>query len=243
MVLRERLAQVVAEFLGTAVLVIAVYSIAARTSFPLFSAIAAAMAVGIGILTVGATSGGHFNPAVTFGLWTIRKVRTMPAILNIAAQFLGAYAALALLKYFLGHSLESLAAKNFEWKVFWAELIGTAVFVFGIAAAIYQRYEGGRLATAIAGSLLIAILVASMASNGVLNPAVAYGMQSWNMTYAIAPLVGGLIGANLYSLLFAADFPTVRIVSASDLSRSKNTIVRSSSSSHKKIVKGNKKSR
>ncbi len=212
---REKIAALVAEFLGTATLVIAVYSMAARTSFPLFAGLAAGLTLGLMVLVIGAFSGAQLNPAVTLGLWSARKNKTLTSIVYIAAQMLGGLAAWALLKYFLGHNLDNLAGQKFEWKVFIAEAVGAAVFLFGVTSAVYQKYEGGKLAFAAGASLTIGILVATMASNGLLNPAVAVGLQSWNWAYAAGPLVGAVIGANLYSLLFAADYPAIRIVAAS----------------------------
>lgn len=211
---REKIAQLVAEFLGTATLAVAVYSMAARTSFPLFAGLAAGLTLGVMTMVIGAVSGAHLNPAVTLGLWSTRKIKTVTAILYIAVQLLGGLAAWALLKYFLGHSLESLAGTKFEWKVFIAEAVGAMIFVFGVASAVYQKYEGGRAAFTVGASLTIGVLVASMASNGLINPAVALGLQSWSWAYATGPLVGAIIGANLYSLLFAADYPVFRIVTA-----------------------------
>lgn len=154
---------------------------------------------------------------------------------------LGGLAAWALLKYFLGHNLDNLAGQKFEWKVLIAEAVGAAVFLFGVTSAVYQKYEGGKLAFAVGTSLTIGILVASMASNGVLNPAVAVGLQSWNWAYATGPLVGAVIGANLYSLLFAADYPAIRIVAAS--AKPKKPAVKAAKASAKKSTRAAAKKR
>jgi aquaporin Z len=206
---RQRVAQLVAEFLGTGTLAVAVYSMMARTNFPLFSGVAAGLVLALMVFAIGSFSGAHINPAVTFGLWTVRKINTLQAVTYIVAQFLGALAAWALLKYFLGTALESTAGK-FVWKAFIAEAVGAAVFTFGLVAAVYQKYVGGQLAFTMGVSLTIGILVASMAANGIVNPAVAVGVQSWNWAYATAPFAGALVGSNLYALLFAADYPQLR---------------------------------
>lgn len=200
---KKKIAMIVAEFLGAGILSIVVYSMIARTSFPLFSGLAAGVTLAMLVLVVGSISGAHANPAVTLGLWSQRKIPTAQAVVYIAAQLLGGVAAWTLLKYFLGHSLESMAGNKFEWKVVIAEAIGTAVFVFGVVSAAYQKYEGGKLAAVIGTSLFIGVLVASMASNALLNPAVAVGVQSWNWAYAAGPLIGAGVGANLYGMLFA----------------------------------------
>jgi len=200
---KKKIAMIVAEFLGAGILSVVVYSMIARTSFPLFSGLAAGVTLAMLVLVVGNVSGAHANPAVTLGLWSQRKIPTAQAVVYIAAQLLGGVAALALLKYFLGHPLDSLAGNKFEWKVVIAEGIGTAIFVFGVVAAAYQKYEGGKLAAVIGMSLFLGVLVASMASNALLNPAVAVGVQSWNWAYATGPLIGAGVGANLYGMLFA----------------------------------------
>jgi len=53
-------------------------------------------------------------------------------------------------------------------------------------------------------------LVASLASNAILNPAVSVGIQSWSWTYATAPLVGAVVGSNVYVMLFTEQANSVR---------------------------------
>lgn len=199
---RQRVAMVVAEFMGVVVLVTAIYSMVARTTFPLFGGLAAGVTLGLLVHTIGSASGTHINPAITLGLWSVRKVKTLQAIVYIAAQMLGGLAAWAIINYFLGNHIQSIANK-FEWKVLVAEAVGALVFGFGVASAVYQKYEGTKLAFTFGASLTIGILVASLASNGLLNPAVALGLQSWNWAYATGPIVGAVVGMNLYALIFA----------------------------------------
>jgi aquaporin Z len=60
-----------------------------------------AFAFGLTVLTmayaVGHISGGHFNPAVTVGLWTSGRFRTADVVPYIVAQVVGAIAAAAVL--------------------------------------------------------------------------------------------------------------------------------------------------
>jgi hypothetical protein len=51
--------------------------------------------------------------------------------------------------------------------------------------------------------LFVGVIVASVGSAGLLNPALALGLRSWGTVYVLGPLVGGLLGVNLYYLLFA----------------------------------------
>ena len=59
------------------------------------------MAFGLTVLTmayaVGHISGGHFNPAVTIGLWAGKRCATSDVIPYIVAQVIGAIVAAAVL--------------------------------------------------------------------------------------------------------------------------------------------------
>ena len=39
-----------------------------------------------GTMVFGAVSGAHFNPAITIGLWSARRVKTLPAIIYVACD-------------------------------------------------------------------------------------------------------------------------------------------------------------
>lgn len=200
---KNKVAMLLAEFFGTFVLASVVLASVTKISIPFFAAVAAGSALALMVLIIGKVSGAHINPAVTFGLWSIRKVPAPQAIVYIAAQVLGGISALALASYLLGEALSSIAGKNFDWRVFVAETVGTFVFSFGIAAAVNQKLEDGRLAVAIGLSLFVGILVASMGSNGILNPAVAVGLNSISVSYIAGPLVGALLGMNVHKFFFA----------------------------------------
>ncbi len=201
---RKIAAMTVAELIGTAILATVIYTMVARTSFPLFAALAAGATLGLLSITMDTDgSGVHLNPAVTLAMWTTKKSDTVRAVVTIAAQMLGGLGAWALLNYFLGHHLQSMAGK-FQWKVLTAEAIGAGVFTFGVASAALQNLARERAAAVAGASLFLGIMVASIGSNAVINPAVAVGIQSWNWAYAGGPLIGGIVGVALYSLLFAA---------------------------------------
>ena len=194
---------VTAEFLGTGVLTLVVLAVSKSTlGLPYFVAIAAGLVLVAMSLAVGAVSGAHFNPAVTIGLWTTRKIKALPALVYIAAQMLGAGAAFMLYNYFAVQDLTSMDSK-FETQILVAEALGAFVFSIAWAAASYQRLEAGKAAAVVGIGLMLGILVASMASAALLNPAVAFGVKMFSWVYVLGPILGGIIGFNLYGLLFA----------------------------------------
>lgn len=201
---QKKMAALLAEFLGAGLLSLVFYTMLARTSFPLFSGLAAGLMVGTLVLVIGNVSGAHINPAVTVSLWMMRKIDTAKAVVYIAAQMLGGLAAWGLLTYFIGHTLTSMAGTKFDGRVLIAEGVGTAVFAFGTTAAMVQKFDVGRTALITGGSFMLGVLVASLASTGILNPAVAVGIRSWDWAYAVGPLAGAIVGSNLYAALNAA---------------------------------------
>jgi glycerol uptake facilitator protein len=200
---RNKIAMVTAEFLGTGILTLIVLSVSKSTiGIPYFVAIAAGLVLVAVTLALGAVSGAHLNPAITLALWTVRKVKALPALVYIAAQLLGAGAAYLLYSYFMGQGWDN--AGNFQSKVLVAETVGAFIFGLGWAAASYQRLEAGKAAAVVGISLMLGVIVASAAGGGFLNPAVALGARAWVWgSYILGPVLGAVIAFNLYGLLFA----------------------------------------
>lgn len=200
----KKVAILASELVGTFVLSLVFYSMIARTSFPLFSGLAAGATLAVMIFAVGAISEAHLNPAVTISSWVMRRMDTTKAVVYIAMQMLGGLAAWGLISYFMGHSLTSLAGTKFDWRVFTGEALGTAIFAYGAASAMLQKYEAAKCAFVIGASYAVGIMAASLASNGILNPAVAVGIQSWDWSYAVGPIAGAVVGSNLYLIVYSA---------------------------------------
>jgi glycerol uptake facilitator-like aquaporin len=204
MTTRAKVAMLAAEFVGTSVLAMSAINVArSQIGIGYFIAFSVAITYALLVLTLGSTSGGHFNPIVTIGLWTLRKVQTLQAIAYVAVQMLGGLVAWKVTEYFTGSALSNIAGENFDWKILVAEALGAFIFTFAVAAAVYQRFEGSKLAAAIGMAFFVGTILASLASNAVLNPAVALGDQSWSRAYIFGPLLGSLLGMNLYALLFS----------------------------------------
>jgi glycerol uptake facilitator-like aquaporin len=233
---RKKIAMVMAEFLGTALLTLAILAVSKSSiGIPYFIAIAAGLVVAMGTLTFGSVSGAHFNPVVTIGLWSIRRVKTVPAIVYIAAQLLGGFAAYYLFTYFVNQTYQNVG--EFQGRILVAEAAGAFVFSLGWAAAVYQRLEAGKAAAVIGMALILGLLVSAAGAGGIINPAVALGAKSWVWgTYVLGPVLGAIIGFNLYSLLFA---PATELVREAEVERAEAAAV--SRPKADKPAKGKKK--
>jgi glycerol uptake facilitator-like aquaporin len=205
---RQKIAALVAEFLGAGVLTLVVLTVQRSSiGLPFFVAATAGLSIVLMSFVLGTASKAHFNPAITLGWWTARKIETVTAILYIAFQFLGAYAASRLYVYFVHNDLQAVGGK-FGWTIFTAEAVGAGIFALCFASAVYQGFSRAVSASFIGLGLMIGIISASSASLGLLNPAVALGVDAWVLgTYVAGPIVGAVIGINLYSMLFAGDIP------------------------------------
>lgn len=199
---QRKVAMVVAEFVGTFVLATAMMSMLVRTNFAFFTAIAAAVVYGLMYLALGGTSGSHLNPAVTIGYWTVRKVATTTAIVYIVVQMLGGLVAWKVGEYFLNQTLNKIATGGVDWRVLVAEGVGTLVFCFGLAAVTLKEADTNKFAIVASLSLLAGVMIASLGANGLLNPAVDLAVRSWSWAYVVGPIVGAVVGMNLYSLVF-----------------------------------------
>lgn len=210
---RNKIAMLVAEFLGTGVLTLVVLAVQRSTiGIPYFVAIAGGLTVGALSLLLANASGAHLNPAITIGAWTARKVKTLPALMYIIAQLLGGWAAYALYTYFVNSHFQSIGG-HFTWRLLIAEAVGAFVFAFGWAAVAAQR-----LSASLFGAMFaVGMLIASIASVGLINPAVAIGTRAWAGwgkmgwgTYALGPVLGAMAAFLLYDLLFTENMLGLR---------------------------------
>lgn len=209
----QRVASLVAEFLGTAILALTVLAVAtSQIGLGYFVSLGAGLALVLLVLSIGNISGAVVNPAVTIGLWTVRQITTLRAVAYIIVQLLGGLAAFGLFSYLTNSDTWTNRSAGYDSTILVAEVLGTAIFAFGIAAAVFQRMSGVTKALTIGGSLTLGIMVASIASSAFLNPAVALSAQTWELgSYVLGPVLGAIIGANLYSLLYlSANAPVER---------------------------------
>jgi aquaporin Z len=106
-------------------------------------------------------SGGHFNPAVTFGLWAVNKLDAVKVPMYWLAQFIGALAAFLVVGVYNGHG-SSLDMSNFsgwDWRTFWVEFIGTGFFLLGLVATLKNVTNIAARAAGIGLSLAVGLII------------------------------------------------------------------------------------
>lgn len=212
---RLRLATVGSEFLGTMALVLVALVLTQTTAVSYFIATSIAVAIAMIYLVFGGITGAHVNPAITFGMWTARRISTLRAVSYIVSQVLGALAALEIYQYLVDKNLPTKTA-TYSTRVWVAEAVGTLILALGISAALTRTFDALASALSIGAAMFVGIMVAATASAGYLNPAIALGVKNFNSMYLLGPLLGAIVGVNLYVWVFA---PARDVVAATAVAR------------------------
>ncbi|MEI9913970.1 MAG: aquaporin [Candidatus Saccharibacteria bacterium] len=203
---KRKIAALVAEFLGTGILTLLVLSVQRSTiGVPFFVAAIAGITLIAMVLAFGDISGAYLNPAITLALWTARRVSTLRAVVLIVAEFLGAWAAYYTYTYFVNSKLADVGG-HFSGHTLAAEAVATGILGLVWAGASFNKWPKTVVAPAIGLAVMLAMVAASTAGLGLANPALALGTRAWVWgTYVLGPVIGAVVGVNLYGLLFAGD--------------------------------------
>ena len=226
---RRGLSAYIAELLGTFLLVLfiaLVVSVYARkgVSTPEFVVIGLLHAFVLMMLiqTLGGVSGAHFNPAVTIGLASVRKISLRDAGGYMVVQVIGAIAGAALAKLILdelpgGPNLGNVSVSaDLGGKAILgalAEGMGAFALVWAVmGVAVNPRADADWAGFVIGATLGFAVFVMAPLTGAAINPARALGpaivagefvggFGKFAVAYLVGPLVGGLLAGVGYKLL------------------------------------------
>ncbi len=223
--------KLVAEFLGTFVLVLGGCGAAVLTAaFPSvgIGILGVALAFGLTVLTmayaVGHISGGHFNPAVSLGLWAGKRFPAGELLPYIVTQVLGAVAAGGVL-YLIATGQTGFNVQTGRFAVngygqyspgnysllaaLITEVVLTFIFLIIILGSTDKRAPQGFAPIAIGLGLTLVHLVGIPVTNMSVNPARSTGPaifvggaalgQLW--LFWVAPIIGALLAGWLYRYL------------------------------------------
>ncbi|KAI6669377.1 hypothetical protein NL676_004262 [Syzygium grande] len=171
-------------------------------------------------------SGGHINPAVTFGLFLARKVSLMRAVLYMVAQCLGAICGCGLVKAFqkayytrYGGGANEVKPGYSKGTALGAEIIGTFVLVYTVFSATDPKRNARDshvpvLAPLPIGFAVFMVHLATIPVTGTgINPARSFGAavmydkdKAWDdqWIFWVGPFVGAAIAAFYYQFVLRA---------------------------------------
>jgi aquaporin Z len=192
-------------------------------------ALAFGLTVVTGAYAVGHISGGHFNPAVTVGLWAGGRFPAKDIIPYILAQCVGAVIAAAILYFIATGKSDFSMAGGFASNGYGEHSPGgytlaacavtgivlTFVFLVVILGSTHSAAPKGFAPLAIGLSLTLIHLVSIPVTNTSVNPARSLGPALFEGGWAIeqlwlfwtAPFVGALIAGFFYRWL-SPEYPT-----------------------------------
>lgn len=187
------------------------------------------LAFGLTVVTmayaVGHISGGHFNPAVTIGLCTARRIPPSSVLPYIAAQLVGAILAAAVLYVIASGQVGFSVAGGFASNGFGdhspgkysmvsalvSEFVMTFMFLLVILGATDRRAPQGMAPLAIGLTLTLIHLVSIPVTNTSVNPARSTGpalfVGGWALSqlwlFWVAPILGASLAGFVHSAFFA----------------------------------------
>jgi len=190
------------------------------------------LAFGLTVLTmayaIGHISGGHFNPAVTVGLWISKRFPTREVLPYVVVQVIGAVLAAlviwAIASGRAGFDLDTngLAANGYGEHSpggfnlaagLITEIVMTAGFLFIILGATAKKAVGAAAPLAIGLALTLIHLISIPVTNTSVNPARSTGpavvQGGWALgqlwLFWLAPLVGAVVAGLVWRYLSPSD--------------------------------------
>lgn len=224
-----------AEFLGTFWLVLGgCGSAVLAAKFPEvgIGLVGVSLAFGLTVVSmayaVGHVSGGHFNPAVSFGVWAAGRMDLVTVGSYIAAQVVGGIAAAAALAYIAAGApgfdvvASGLAANGFGehspghyemGAAFITEVVMTFFFLIVILGATSSRAPAGFAPLAIGLALTLIHLISIPVTNTSVNPARSLGpaviVGGWALSqvwlFWVAPIIGAVAAGLVHRFLDSRD--------------------------------------
>jgi len=181
-------------------------------------ALAHGLTIAVMVSAIGHISGGHINPAVTFGAWVGGKIPTREAVLYVLAQLAGGIAGSVLLVALfhpatreavnlgtpaLGPGIGPAQGLLFEG-------VATFFLVFVVFATAIDERGAFRSVAGFPIGLVVTfdILVGGPLTGAAMNPARALGpallADAWSShwVYWVGPLLGGAVAGGLYQRLY-----------------------------------------
>jgi aquaporin TIP len=218
---RAGAAAIVAEGVGTFLFFFVGMGAAVAVGGGLVSvALAHGLVLAVLVSALGAVSGGHFNPAVTFAVWLSGNLDWRRAVTYVLAQCIGGIAAgISLTAFYTtstGLGLPALGQGVDPATGVFIEAVLTLVLVlavFGTAIDPRAPKVGGLgIGLAVGADILMGGPVTGAAMNPArwLGPAITTGHLENSFVWILGPLLGALVAALLYRYLFYPEADILR---------------------------------
>lgn len=201
------------EFIGTFFLVLTVgCTVIDKGAGPL-APLAIGAALMVMIFAGGHISGGHYNPAVTLGVWMRGKCDTKDLVPYWVAQIVGAVIAAFIVRFFKTGS--AITPGNLQTlPSLLAEFLFTFALVFVVLNTATAKGTSGNsfYGLAIGMTVMVGAFSVGNISGGAFNPGVAVGvtlmgLSAWSniWIFLVAELLGGAVAALAFKTVNPGD--------------------------------------
>lgn len=203
----------ITEFIGTFFLVLTVGCSVVIGGSGVIAPLAIGSALMIMVYAGGHVSGGHYNPAVTLGVWLRGRCPSKDVVPYWVAQILAAVVAAAVLNYLKGES----SAKPMVLRAgpaLLAEFLYTFALVYVVLNSATAKANAGNsfYGLAIGFTVVVGAFSVGSISSAAFNPAVAVGISIMGLSawanlwiYLVANLAGGLVAGLTFKVLNPED--------------------------------------
>jgi aquaporin Z len=205
--------KLVVEAIGTFFLVLTVGMVVIEPGAGALAPLAIGSALMVMVYAGGHISGGHYNPAVTLGVFLRGKATTADLGGSWAVQLLGGVAAALAVGYMKADAVVT-AAGFAAAPALMAEFLFTFALVFVVLSTATARGSAGNsfYGLAIGFTVMVGAYAVGGVSGGAFNPAVAVGVVAMGLVapsflwvYFAACLAGGAAAGLLFNALDLGD--------------------------------------
>jgi aquaporin Z len=203
----------IAELIGTFFLVLTIGCTVIGNGAGALAPLAIGSALLVMIFAGGHISGGHFNPAVTLGVWLRGKCEAKDVAPYMISQVIGAVlAALAVKSLKSGAAVTPLQPATVPALL--AEFLFTFALVYVVLNVATAKGTSGNsfYGLAIGFTVMVGAFSVGNISGGAFNPAVAVGisvmgLSSWSniWIYLVAEFVGAAVAAGAFKAVSPTD--------------------------------------
>lgn len=196
----------IVEFIGTFFLVLVVGLSVIEPGAGMFAPIAIGCTLMVMVYAGGPISGGHYNPAVTLGVWMRGKCATKEVLPYMLVQILGGAAAAWVVGFQKGNP-EITAMVPDVSKALLNEFLFTFALVYVVLNVATSKKSAGNsyFGMAIGFTVVIGAYAGGAISGGAYNPAVATGVTLMGLAsmgniwiYLVGNFAGGAAAAVVY---------------------------------------------
>ena len=203
----------IAEFIGTFFFVLTIGCTVIGNPIGALAPLAIGSVLMVMVYAGGHISGGHFNPAVTLGVWLRGKCDTKDVAPYMISQFIGAVLAALVVRFFKA-GIAVTPLQPVTLLALLAEFLFTLALVYVVLNTATAKGTAGNsfYGLAIGFTVMVGAFSVGNLSGAVFNPAIALGLSVMGLStwsniwiYLVADFLGAAAAAGAFKAVNPAD--------------------------------------